>query len=404
MSTAISPIPRSWQVVWLAGFALLLGAPAIGWLVRVPPPAAMQEMRALAPWPESAKIPLTDRPAKFEAWLRDHYPLRGQIVRAHSVVWHQWLRAPSASVIVGRDAWLFFSGDRTLEDLTGNDPLTPAELDQWATVIEGRRAWLRSRGIAHLFVVVPNKSTIYPEQLPADLRARVRPGKLDQLFARLQARGSGAGVLDLRQPLLNLKERERAYWITDSHWSAHGLVAGTEAILRRLGELGVHAGASDWHGALNIETVPRFGDCTDLLALRGLWPSPPEAQLRWTRPADLRYAASPLATAPPWKDVPSWRKPVVTERDSAHGRAVLLCDSFFRSGGMPPEAEGEILFQLCFRRFTSLWEWTTAEHILAIAEHERPDVIIEAWTERFLKIVPADHPEFARARAAAAKP
>ncbi len=404
MSATAPSTPRAWQLVWLTGFAVLLGAPAIGWLVRVPPPAAMQEMRALASWPDSAQVPLTDWPAKFEAWLRDHFPLRGQIVHAHSVLRHQWLGAPSANVIVGRDSWLFFSGNRTVEDFTGHDLLTQAELDQWATVIEGRRAWLRERGIAHLFVVVPNKSTIYPEQLPVGLRTRARPGKLDQLFAHLHARGAGSGVLDLRPAMLALKQRERAYWITDSHWSAHGLVAGTEAILRRLGELGVDAGASDWHGALKIENSLRFGDCADLLAMRGLWPSPLEAQLRWVRPPDLRYAASPLATVPPWHDVPAWKKPVLTERDSARGRVVLLCDSFFRSGGMPSDAEGQMPFQLCFRRFTSLWEWTTAEHIIAIAEHERPDAIIEEWTERFLKQVPADHSEFARARADAGKP
>lgn len=392
--------PRPWQIVWLLGFALLLGAPAIGWLARVKPPAAMQEMRELAPWPDPQATPLVAWPAKFEAWLRDHFPLRGHIVRAHSVVRHRWLGAPSANVIVGRDDWLFYAGDRTAEDFTGRDALTPEQLAHWSAVLEGRRAWLRARGIAHLFVIVPNKSTIYPEQMPAGLRAAARPGKTDQLLAHLRARGSDAAVLDLRPTLLALRAQQRAYWTADSHWNAHGHLAATEAILAKLKAMGLDAGADDWRAGVKIETGPRIADCADLLAMRDLWPAPAEDQLRLVRPADARAGTSALADLPPWKDAPWWKKPIVSERDAARGRVVLLTDSFFNAGGLPLDAIGQMPFQLCFRRFTSLWEWATPDQIRAIAETEKPDVIIEAWTERFLKVIPADDPEFAAAASA----
>lgn len=402
MRAPLPPVPRAWQFLWLAGFALLLCAPAIGWLLRVAPPT-VTDGRELAPWPDATQTPLTAWPAKFEAWLRDHYPLRGHIVRAHAVVRHRWLRAPAPNVLVGRDDWLFYTGNQTLEDLAGRDRFSPAELDRWADALAGRRAWLRARGIAHLFVLVPNKSTIYPEFLPDALRAHAKPGKLDQLLDHLRARGFGDEVLDLRPALLARKSSERIYWMGDSHWNAQGLIAATAAILARLALLGVDASAADWRNSLAVETVPRLGDNIDLLALRGLWPQPPEAQVRINRPTDLVDAPTPLSALAPWHEAPWWKKPVVTERASARGRAVLLCDSFFRAGGVPTESLGQMPFQLCFRRFTSLWEWASPEMIRTVAEQEKPDVIIEAWTERFLKVIPPDHPDFARAHAEAAK-
>ncbi len=393
--------PRAWQIAWLAGFTLLLCGPALAWLARVPPPAAMQELRELAPYPDARKTPLAQWPAKFEAWLRDHYALRGHLIRAHSVVRHRWLRAPANNVIVGRDDWLLYSGERTVEDFMGRDAFSPAQLDQWLAVLEGRRAWLRERGITYLFVFAPNKSTIYPEQMPAALARRAQPGKLDQLLAHLRTHASPVESLDLRPALLEQKRTQRLYWTADSHWNAHGLIAATDAILARLRGMGLDAGAGDWRDALKIETVPRIADCADLLAMRDLWPAPPEAQVRLARPADLRDATSPLASLPPWDTAPWWKKPVTTERASARGRAVVLSDSFFRAGGVPLDAIGHVPFEACFRRFTGLWEWATFDQIREIAEHEKPDVVIEAWTERFLKVIPADHPEFVRARVAA---
>lgn len=391
------------RALLFAGCAALLCAPFVAGLLRVPPPADLQEMQALAPWPDGTTT-FTAWPGKFEAWLNHHFALRGQIIRAHSIVRHRWLAAPSDKVVPGRDGWLYYAGDRTFEDFVGRDPLSPDELTRWRELLEGRRAWLRERGIAYLFVIVPNKSTIYPEPLPPLLRAQARPGKLDQLLDDLRTHNSTVPVLDLRPALRAVKARQPAYWIADSHWNATGLVAATQAIVQRVNALGVTVGATDRSAiaaAMTFEQATRDSDCVDLLAMRGYWPRTPEAQLRIKRPAALRDVPSPLADVAPWKEAPWWKKPVATEYDAGRGRAVLLCDSFFRAGGVPLDALAQVPFQLEFRRFTSLWEWATFEQIEQIAKLEKPDVVIEEWTERFLKVIPADHPEFARARAAA---
>jgi hypothetical protein len=86
----------------------------------------------------------------------------------------------------------------------------------------------------------------------------------------------------------------------------------------------------------------------------------------------------------------------------------MMCDSFFRVGGQPREVNSQTPLVLSFQRFVSLWNWVsttnlaTYEMVADIAEKEKPTVIIEQWTERYLRTPAPDHPEFQRARSAAA--
>ncbi len=100
-------------------------------------------------------------------------------------------------------------------------------------------------------------------------------------------------------------------------------------------------------------------------------------------------------------------EPFAFERASGVGRAVMLCDSFFRVGGLAADVNAQTPLLLNFQRFVSLWNWNATtnlanhEMLADLAEKERPTVVIEQWTERYLRTPPPDHPEFQRARAAA---
>jgi hypothetical protein len=294
-----------------------------------------------------------------------------------------------------------------VEDLLGRDRLSDAELTQWRRAVEGRRAWWRERGAEYLLVLVPNKSTIYPERLPAFLRSQARPGKLDQLVGHLRDQQSPLPVLDLRAALLAAKAQQTVYWPTDSHWNAEGLTVASAAILARLGELGVPAGQRDEAAWMKNEYLAREGDCIGLLTMNGRWPLEPVSQLRLTFPPDLRAVPTPLSDFPLWKTVGPWAVPLAFERTSGMGRAVMLCDSFFRVGGQPGDVNSQSPLILNFQRFVSLWSWAgetnLADYAMVadIAARERPTVVIDQCTERYLRTPPPDHPEFQRARTAA---
>jgi hypothetical protein len=155
------------------------------------------------------------------------------------------------------------------------------------------------------------------------------------------------------------------------------------------------------------ERVVREGDCIGLLSMNGRWPLEPITQLRIIAPPDARSTQTAVSGLPVWKSVSAWAQPIAFERDSGVGRAVMLCDSFFRAGGMAGDTPAQSPLILNFRRFVSLWPWlgahnvATYEVVAAIAQLEQPTIVIEQWTERYLRTPPPDHPEFQRARIAA---
>ncbi len=292
-----------------AGLLVLCCAPVLTWLLRVPELAGVQEMRPLAAWPDWRATKFEKWPAAFEAWLGDHFPSRTRVVQWYGIVRHRWLGEPSARVVVGRDDWLFYSGEMTVEDLLGRDRLNADELTRWQRAVEGRRAWWRERGAAYLLVIAPNKSTIYPEKLPAFLRSQARTGQLDQLVDHLSGQKSPVAVLDLRPALLAGKARQLLYWPTDSHWNAEGLAVACEAILTRLPELGVPRRAREEQAWTRIEPATREGDCIGLLTMTGRWPLAPVSQLRLQFPPDLRAVPTAASEFPVWRGVGPWAQP-----------------------------------------------------------------------------------------------
>jgi len=385
--------------LFLIGCLMMLYAPFGTLAFRFQAPAGYSEMRTLSAFPKWQTASALDWPVQFETWLDDHFPLRPQLIRLHAIIWHRIFEAPSNDVVVGRRGWLFYSGNRTLEDLVGRDKLTDAQLQQWLLGLEGRRAWLRDRGIGYLFVIEPNKSNIYPEMLPALLQAEIHPGKQDQLLAYLRKRGSSVPVLDLRPALLASKAKELVYLRTDSHWNGAGLACACDSVLNKLATLGCNASNRDLSPYLDMPPVPHTGDCLNLLGLAGAWPSPPEIVLRIRPTSGVSIVESPLSDTPPWRDMVSGGKPVFTECRSGRGRLVLFSDSFFRSGGMPADVTAQSPFALMFQRQANFFGLSNFAMMKAAVQSEHPDVVIDACSERFLSMwTPKDGADYSRDR------
>src|SRR5262249_45027767 len=124
----------------------------------------------------------------------------------------------SDTVMLGKDGWLIYSGDRLLEDYLCNHPFTEEELARWTHRLVSRRDWLQARGIPYVFVLAPNTGTIYPEYLPNALHRFGTTSRIEQLTAYLEQH-SDFRPIDLRAPLLDARNRGRLYYKTDSHWN-----------------------------------------------------------------------------------------------------------------------------------------------------------------------------------------
>lgn len=133
----------------------------------------------------------------------------------------------------GREGWLFLkeevAGRNELLQSLGIRPYLDFERKMWKLIIAQRAAWTNARGMQYVLVVVPNKTSIYPEYLPA--RDRVAgPGNLTQLLPDL----SGIQVINLTDSLLNQKNTGQLFHKNDTHWNELGAFVAYQSLMRAL--------------------------------------------------------------------------------------------------------------------------------------------------------------------------
>ena len=330
-------------------------------------------------WPKTKS--LKGFPAGFEAWFNDHLWLRRQQLLAYNLALHAGLvsnsfarpaagQAARAPVIIGRDGWLFFSGDRLIEDYRCTDPFRPDELNEWQAALEERRDWLAERGIRYLVVVAPNAQTIYGEYLPQSMNRVGDKSRLDQLLERMH--GTGVEVLDLRAPLLAAKSQLRTYHKTDTHWNEFGAFVACREILTSLARWNA-AAVPPSLADFDVQTIDSEGDYLAKLV---------------ESPLAYREEVIRLVPRQPRKAVSEEVAPrnLVTTCDEAPlPRAVVLHDSFMQA--LAPFLSEH------FQRAHYLW---TRDFRTDVIDRERPALVIEEMVERRLMSAPPPNPESIR--------
>ena len=171
-----------------------------------------------------------------ERQIADAFPLRKQLIRSYAFVKYSWLGdVANTKVIRGRDGWFYF-GDAERTYLTDRSRPTDAVLAHVADGYAARAAWCARRGIRYVFLLAPNKSTIYPQFLPPDI-VPVKPSAADRLLPLLRARG--VRTVDVRAALLAAARHEPVYSKGDTHWNQPGAYIADRAVVAALRDAGV---------------------------------------------------------------------------------------------------------------------------------------------------------------------
>jgi alginate O-acetyltransferase complex protein AlgJ len=356
-------VERMIVVIFLAALSL----PLTGMVLNLDRDAPSGENRTLAARPQLRwdAASLRALPEQLTRYFEDHFAFRVRLVRWQAIVRLQALGvSPSASVIKGRDGWLFYADDGAMEDYAEAPPFTGAELELWRHTLQDISDWLRAQGIAYLFVIPPDKHVIYPEYMPDTIR-RAAISRIDQLVSDLRQR-STVRVLDLRPALLAAKARERLYHRTDTHWNDRGAFVGYQSIVDALTEEipGLRPAS---RSAFEPRVVRSAG--LDLAGMLGLTEVLGEEDLVLVprRPATARI----LEPQHPNRRLTHAR--IVTEAPNRGPRAVVFMDSF--GPGLVPFLSED------FSRVVYLWQDNMDPQVV---QQEGPQVVIQEWVGRAL--------------------
>ncbi len=368
---AISERIRQGKAVLLSMiFLVLIWVPTLDWIFHLDHAPMPNEKRLLAKFPECQGVgQLRVFVAGLEQYFNDHFGFRKRLVRANNHWKRQLFRdAPDNNVVTGRDGWLFFTGDRTLDNYFGEARFSQQDLEAWRKLLEKRQEWLKKRGGKYLFVISPDKHNIYPEYLPEWFVKSSKPGKPEQLVAYLKTHSTVEAFYP-RESLLAAKPLGVSYLKTDTHWNFLGGFISCEAVVQTLRRQ-----------MPELKTMPLGAfDCKQVEAPAGdLSEIVDDSSTKETQAFQLmpRPPLKPLKVTIDDSRLPKkWLKrtdPTITGNDDGQGKAVVFHDSF--ACGWQP------FLGYHFKEVVYIWQYNWDA---AFLEREKPDVVIDEMLERF---------------------
>jgi hypothetical protein len=294
-----------------------------------------------------------------------------------------WLGiSPIPEAVLGTEGWLFYTGpvsDKLLDrHVRGRDPFSQDELERWRRLLLDRTRHFQSIGAKYVFVIAPNKESVYPEYLPGWIGPRLGPSRLDQLLAHLKSVPE-VTVIDLRSALIADKVAAALYYRTDTHWNTRGAYSAYREIARVLEPHFLGLAVRSW-ASLNPRVIERQG--MDIAKMIGLVKESHDVGFEIDRGSCTE--PRPLSIEIPKALRSRMTAPAYFTRCDAPGNinAVIFYDSFGLA--LVPHLEESFRSTANF----SVTEWKNDATGYDMPEKLRANLVVEIMAERSLSSAP----------------
>lgn len=220
---------------------LLLVFPLFNEIANIKIETKLEEQRKITRKPAFSFESFVNYSKQYTAYYNDNFIFRNTFVFLRNLMKYKFFdQSGTSKVIIGKKGWLFLGdfkkANGTIAYFRSIKLLTINELENWKNQIEFRWKWLQKKGIHYLFILAPNKNTIYPEYMPDNFKKFNSKSRMDQLFEYLKV-NSQVPFLDLRPALKNGKKNYPVYSRTDTHWTDYGGYLVYREIIRYLQSL-----------------------------------------------------------------------------------------------------------------------------------------------------------------------
>lgn len=324
----------------------------------------------------------------LDAWWTDSMAFRQLFIRYFNLMRMNVGISPQKDVLIGKDGWLFDGGTQ-LEDFRNNKLFTSDELNAWRQYLLFRHQDAKKHGAKFIFVIVPNKESVYAEYLPDNVTRLSQISRIDQIIESVK--DDGVAVLDLRKILDEGKQHNlRVYHQQDIHWNLIGANYGQYAIAKALApdfpklKPELHP-LDDFEfvdgNAVNKAGIVYYGGLILWMGIADLFRED-EPVFKEYRPTCAEPAELDLT---PWQGLTDKQKAQnfkATACKTGNYRVVVFRDSFTELMMHYLSETYQYVAYLWLPRPVPMNAWN---HFLTTAH---PDIVIDETVERFLKIIP----------------
>lgn len=362
--------------LYIVTFCIIIVIPIVMWITRTEEPYPFFDNRKQAEMPVIKISNLDPVPLKVDNFINDHFPLRNTAIHWLNYTDARYLgKSPKAdAVTVGNDGWLFGSA-LELEFTLGLHQTSDSLITRLINELNYRYDYCKSRGAEFRLIIIPAKSSIYPEFLPFQYKIGRTGTAVEQLLRRSE-KECKAPILYLLDSLRKHKNSKLLYHKSDTHWNAFGTLYGYQSIMKWMGtdSKDIIEYPDDFD---NTEMQIQGGDLSNMLGLGRYW-----NDTMYT----LHLAARRLAKVRDKENYPcdnSWFT-ICEEYELAYGnsdttlpRLLVIRDSF-------TNLLMQNLLASHFGRSTFIWDYWQHKLNKEIIDKEQPDVVLCIMNERFL--------------------
>ena len=220
---------RNARIVFIVFIWLILAFPFVGMSVRMT--TQTTENKSLSDFPQLKKGESWNYEylQQLGAFFEDHFAYRPEMVDANAMIQKKVFHySASNQVIIGSDNWLYYSG--TLKDYMGTKVFSERQWYSLEHNLSLIQQYTEQHGGQFLFVVVPNKNSLYPENMPYFYK-KGETSNLKELKHRMANRG--IPYLDLYKVFKN--QDSILYYTRDTHWNTKGALLGYNSLMDCLG-------------------------------------------------------------------------------------------------------------------------------------------------------------------------
>ncbi|MFI5304091.1 MAG: tetratricopeptide repeat protein [Nitrospiria bacterium] len=224
----------------------------------------IQENRVLTKAPELSIARLLSREyfTLWEKYLNDHFLFRNSLIRSKSWVdYYVFSISPSPDVIIGKNNWLFLKEE--MVDFRKEGCQERFHMKLLVQKLQDLEKVLEQSGKKFIFLVPPNKSTIYPEMV----NLKYSKGQCDKskydLFLEALKEFPVKSFLRLDPLLKAEREIHDVFYKTDTHWNIYGANVAIQGILHELALTPIEGNLP----FIEISSCINNGDLAKLMAL-----------------------------------------------------------------------------------------------------------------------------------------
>lgn len=194
------------------------------------------ENRTLAGPPELSRANLKNIPSQSEDYIGDHAPFRSLWLNAYAAVnLHLFDSIDNTAVVTGgKDGWLFYTGENTVNEMLGIELFTQEELEQiLQKLLAVRERYVENNDHFVLFVA-PDKEKIYKDYLPDCYENQTGTSRAGELVRYIREHSD----IKVVYPVAELEAAAKdfpMYYKTDTHWNRIGAFTGSQPLIEALG-------------------------------------------------------------------------------------------------------------------------------------------------------------------------